>query len=90
MNSNGRFCLRATHFLRSYFTIQIVGGVEAVQSVLTPLHETVLLTLVDPLKQFEQLLFLLRLLVCSPTQGITGNKKKRGHNSHVMGRESGF
>lgn len=51
-------------------TIQIVGRVEGVQGLLTPLHEGVLLALVDTLKQLQQLLLLFYLLVDSPTQRV--------------------
>lgn len=51
-------------------TIQVVGGVEGVQGLLTPLHEAILLALINPLEQLQQLLLLLHLLI-GPTAAHT-------------------
>lgn len=56
------------------FTIQIVGRVEGVQSLLTPLHEGVLTALTDPLEQLQQLLFLLHFLIGPPTRRVATSK----------------
>jgi len=56
----------------SSLTIQVVGRVERVQTLLAPLHEAILLALVDRLEQLEQLLLLLRrLLVGAATHRVT-------------------
>lgn len=56
-------------------TIQVVGRVERVQTLLAPLHEAILLALVDRLEQLEQFLLLLRhLLVGAATHRVTVDK----------------
>lgn len=57
-------------FISTSFTIQIVRRVESMQSLLTPLHECVLLALIDPLKQLDQLFFLIHLLAGPTTQRV--------------------
>lgn len=58
----------APHYPR--LTIQVIGRVEGVQSLLTPLHEGVLLALHHPLEQLQQLFFFFYLLINTPTQRV--------------------
>lgn len=63
---------------RRELTVQVVGSVERVQTLLAPLHEAVLLALGDRLEQLQQLLLLLRhLLVGAAAHRVTVDRPRR-------------